>query len=196
MRVNQQSPCDPYLVDVLRDETGVPDFDLTWFPVRPCSDHSIGCWALTKPYMFAHIEDDGAGGQVLFSSAEDWIVMLLDGNHDNPMEPGRWLVDAINACDEKRHGRIRRREVDEIRKERVEYRRRLRRSLTESLRDDDALFKMFAALREDLGSDATTTRDEIKAMEVDAAKTAERNRDEEAAEVRDAALYTPETLSA
>jgi hypothetical protein len=188
---------DSYLVEMLREEIGESDADIVWFPhiprmlyhpEHPNPQHrKLGCWGVTRTFNEMFGMDAGVG-LVMHCTRIPSIIMLLDGNHGNPTEPGRWIIDAINESDECRHGRrYRQQQTDDLRVHREKNKQKTRKAVVDVMKYDEKLRKGFAAQAERLGVSASD--EEVLSMERAAAKVAQANADKDARELKQVRMY-------
>jgi len=177
---------DSYFVEMLREGTGNERLDLAWFPNMGTVDGQRGCWCVVWPIPFfrcANIKDQEVG----WVEDKSWVVMALDGNHGNPRHPGSWVVEALNASDEKRHGRrALHQQMDDLREERVIAKQRLVDGMAAPMRSDD-MFKAMRKYAEEFGVELCSDQ-ELKKMEEDAAAVKAQSVEEDLQERKEARL--------
>lgn len=175
---------DRRFVNMMRRELGCDQLDIVWRPNVPRYDplHRVdkesqlfeerktGCWAVIHRVRECQYVQTKYG-RLIFSVVVEKDVMHLDGNHDLPFTPGRWVIEAMATSDRMRHPR-RLRDVDDWReKKEIEKQKRRDRAAFEMTHNED-FYKAFKKWAEDAGT-AIPTDAELLEIERDAMKSAQ-----------------------
>lgn len=179
---------DQHFVSIMRSELGNPNLGLVWKKNEPrYTDGGRGCWCVTQSVRQCVPQKYPAGRYIIKSEVIPYEVFMLNGNHDLPTRPGRWVISELARADMARHGKARKREVGDWREAKAKRGLKSRDTLAYERARDPLLFAAMAKEGEARGT-ATYSREDMIAAEKYAALGSEQIAAQDAADLRAARL--------
>lgn len=193
-------PVPGQITEYLKREIGDPDIELVWMPDEPrinktfrfnAYDKGKGCFGICKWIrQSASTEYDG---KMHHRTELVPYVTPLDGNHDMPLTPGRWLVDMYIESDVCRHGAARLKQVDDWREAKVVKELKERDDMAATYARDPLMYNAMKRLAEEMGTE-TPSREELIAMERHAIGRAQELEDKDQRDRKDSRFYANRSI--